>query len=883
MSETAKRLEKASKYLQKGNLELALAEYLRVLDDEPGHEPAALSAAELQVQLGRRSEAQAVLTGLLERQLAGGSPGAAQTWKKLCRFARPAPELAVRLALAFQKNDPKLALEAARMAAPALLHTGRKKEALAAYELLASLEINNRDHLRRMAELTAEIGDRPTAAMHYFRLGTMDPESRDVLENLRRAHELDPRNAEITVSFAKASMATKRDVDILAGVDALEPIITSEACGDEVRQMYGEALLGMGRIAKAAPFILEAFEKTGRGSEAIAGILRNLLSTGQDTAAIEIAGRFERACFNAGRRRDCIQLLRQLAEMRPPRMAFLEHLAEVFNTSSYEQDYSRTLLQLYELYFAAGNFLKAANYLELAAEVDAYEPGHNRRLEVLRGKIPTKLFNAIGSRFGLVEAPEDPTIAAVQEESTVLEDLVLQAEFFLQYKLPGRAAERLDRIRRLFPGEETNNVRLRELYLQAGIAPLMPSVAASTSTNDAPQRVGFAPPMRTSAAEIPSPMMTATPMSGFSAQQTMAPQPPAPTPAQAQVPDLKNLNRVGEIARNIQRQGTVKAVLFTGVNDIGRHWHAGRCIALMATPAKPPSIAMEYCAPGLKQSDIKDIIKLLGILHPLVIVDGPIAVPNPKAPRKHAPLRTFVASLGVESLLAMPLLDGDQHAGLLILADCDSAREWSPADITLLKTLCDQMSLAVTNARLRGLVRDLSITEERSGLLKRASYIDVLIAEVRRSQEQRSTCCVLMLDFMPDYEAARINGESNAEALMQHIGQIVSSHIRQNDVAVRYDTATIALVLADTTEQSGVLAGEKLRRVLASMPLPGSDNAPRAAAAVVEAVMHRGFDPVDVVTELINRAEEALLVARTSCPTAYALPSPWKATQAAVR
>ena len=69
---------------------------------------------------------------------------------------------------------------------------------------------------------------------------------------------------------------------------------------------------------------------------------------------------------------------------------------------------------------------------------------------------------------------------------------------------------------------------------------------------------------------------------------------------------------------------------------------------------------------------------------------------------------------------------------------------------------------------------------------------------------------------------------------MQHIGQIVSSHIRQNDLAIRYDAATIALVLTDTSEQSGVLAGKKLRRVLASMPLPGSDTAPRATTAVAE-------------------------------------------------
>ncbi len=881
MTDVSKRLEKASRYLQKGGVAAALDEYLRVLEEEPQHEAASLAAAELQIQLGRRSEALAVLTRLLEAQLAHGNPGASHTWKKLSRLARPAPELSLRLAQQVQKDDPKLALESGAMAAPALLQAGRKPEALAAYQLLAALE-PNREHVRRLAEITAELGDRREAASRYLQLAALDPAPNHTLECFRHAHRLDPASSEAAIGYARAAFAAG---DLSSVIEALESVIEREPCPEDVRLMFGEALLARGQAAKAAPFLMEAVERNPRRTDALAAALRAMLSAGQDVAAIEIAKRFESALFHADQRRECMQVLRQMVEIRPPRLAFLEHLAVVFNTSSYEQDYSATLLQLFELHFAAGDFLKAADCLERAVEVDSYEPGHNHRLEMLRGKIPARIFNGIGQRFGLVQAGEEPVTAAMPEEATVLEDLVLQAEFFLRYKLPTRALERLDRVRKLFPGEEANNPRLRELYLQMGITPMMPPAPSSSTTGEmAPQRMGFAPPVRPPAS-VPAPMMSAQTVPApipaavpvISKSWSEAPSPVAPSP------ELHHLTRVNEIARNLQRQGTVKAVLFTAVNDIGRHWRTGRCIALMATPGKPPSIALEYCSPGRKQSDIKDIIKLLGMLQPLVIAHGPLAIPDPGAARAHGPLRKFAADIGVKSLLTIPLLEGDQHAGLLILADCDHGREWSPADTTLLKTLCDQMSLSVSNARLRGQVRDLSFTEEKSGLLKRSAYLDVLLAEVRRSQAQRSPCCVLMLDLTNDYEVARAAGESKGEALMQHIGQIVSSHIRRNDLALRYDTATIALILTDTTEQSGVSAGEELRRVLASVPLPGSNTAPRATTAVAEPVIEPGYDPVDVVTELINRAEEALAVARATGPTTYALPSPWKSTPPPIR
>jgi PleD family two-component response regulator len=106
-------------------------------------------------------------------------------------------------------------------------------------------------------------------------------------------------------------------------------------------------------------------------------------------------------------------------------------------------------------------------------------------------------------------------------------------------------------------------------------------------------------------------------------------------------------------------------------------------------------------------------------------------------------------------------------------------------------------------------------------------------------------------------------GEPQVESMMQQVGQNLASHIRQNDVAVRYDLTTIALVLSDTNEKTSFLVVDKMRKVLASVKVPGTDRTPPISVGIAEAVLQEKFDAADIVTEVINRVENALELARS--------------------
>jgi diguanylate cyclase (GGDEF)-like protein len=101
---------------------------------------------------------------------------------------------------------------------------------------------------------------------------------------------------------------------------------------------------------------------------------------------------------------------------------------------------------------------------------------------------------------------------------------------------------------------------------------------------------------------------------------------------------------------------------------------------------------------------------------------------------------------------------------------------------------------------------------------------------------------------------------------MNQIGQLISANVRANDLAFRYEATTVALVLGDTSEKDALLAVEKLRRQLREVHWPGQEQAIEFSAALAQAVMREQFDSVDIVTELVNRADHALDLAIAQGP-----------------
>jgi GGDEF domain-containing protein/tetratricopeptide (TPR) repeat protein len=841
MADISKRLEKAEKYLQKGKVEPALEEYLSILDAEPGNDSARHTAADLFLQLNRGQEAASLLSELFDRQIAlGDNAKAALTYKKLARLVPPNLGQSLRFAQVSERSgNRREALEAYETTAKGFLEAKRNNEALAAIRRITLLEPSIAN-LKRQGELAAKLKDGKTAGESFLKIGIMEEEDGHIaFSSYERAYKFDSANPEIALRYG-AGLLDKGEA--LHAVEVLEPGARGESSQPDHREAYGMALLAAHRPKEAYPILWELFQRNPGKLNEIGKLISELIDLQFYAEALELSRKLETIEERGGRQREFVAFLRDIIIEHPPDAEFLEYLAKLFNSANREHDYCDTLVRLFQLRYAAGDFRRAADSLDKAAEVDPYIEGLEQRLELLRGKIDPGRYRTIENRFQNANAePPDNEEKVVAEpqlepESTVLEDLILQAEIFLQYSMRSKALERIERIQKLFPREEARNEKLRLLYVNAGIVPQYADEDGAAATS-AGQRKGAASSTRPSEED-----------------------------------SVENFTRVTEITRNIYRQSNVKSVLFAAVNDVGRHWSASRCVAGLCSPGKPPSAALEYCAPGIKQSDVMAIVRLIGTLQHLAMQRGSVVIEKAQNAPELAAIQQHVNSLELQSVMAVPLVDGDEHVGILILEQCDHPRKWGPKDVVVSKTIADQMVLAVHNTKLRNLMKTLAVTDEKSGLLKRASYLDVMLSEVKRATQQNSQSTLMLLNFGKASSLSREAGEAGIEGLMQSIGQTICSHIRQTDTAIRYDKTTIALVLGDTNDKNAFFVVEKFRKALATTHVPGSERLINMAAGIAGIVLQAQYDPVDIVTEAINRGDHALEIAISQGPnSAHAL------------
>src|SRR5579864_5797273 len=818
--EIARRVERGEKLLQKGKPGEALEEFLQTLAMDPANDTVRQMAADLCLSLQRTSDAVRLLGELFDRQLASGDAmRASLTYKKLARFTNPSCDQKMRFAELLEKSNRKLALETYEAVLAEFSKQGRKVDALATLKKMVALDATERNILR-MGELSSEAGDGKQAAGAFLKLAQQaETAGSDASEWYQRAYAEDATDEAIAMGYAKCLMHQQQ---VGAAIFVLEPLAAAGNSTPEFRDLYSRALLSANRLAEAAPLVWQIFEQNPSRIEQVRDLVGAFLDSQLDREAVTLAEKLELFQRRKGERRAFLAMMQDIVAGHRPSVEMLEFLADQFNAANRESDYCTTLLKLFDLYCAEGNYAKAGDALDRAAEIDAYEPGHQKRLEQLKGKIDEGRYTVIASRFNGT-APATPV--RTNEEKTLgastLQDLMLQAEILVQYGMRNKALERLQRIQQLFPHEEERNPELQQLYMSAGLMPQYSTGPAATATAAAVSAI---------TSSVPTPM---APMSE----------------------DVSGFARVPEITRKLNRESSAEAVLQVAANEIGTQWKLDRCVVALRKPGLAVSAVKEFVSSNAKPAPSDAVLKLVCGLHDLALSRGPLVYSELALAAELMPAAPQLSALEVRSLVALPLSDGNDSLGVLILID-NTPRSWPPNDVVVFKMIAEQAAIALSNAGLRRLVKNLSVTDENSGLLKRASYLDLLMGEVRRSWQQTTPISVLLMRFT-DRGAGKDQGETALENTMQRLGQLVAANVRQNDLAFRYTSNAIAIVLGETAEKEALLVVEKMRRLI-STAMSERQLAASFNAGVAEAVLRQEFDPVDIVTEVINRVERAL-------------------------
>jgi diguanylate cyclase (GGDEF)-like protein len=549
--------------------------------------------------------------------------------------------------------------------------------------------------------------------------------------------------------------------------------------------------------------------------------------------------------FADKRQNDFATLLDGVGAKYPHSQALLEFWASIHSELNRESQYFEVLIKLFDVYLTSGNVKKAAESLEKLVDIDPYDYRNQERLELLRGRVDEAYMKRIASRLmrasqatgGHAQGPtaqgSSVPLATTEEGRQVqaLEDLIVQTEIFLQYSLQSKALERLQRIAAMFPGEEERNARLSNLYQAANWWPKGPPKPKTE-------------PMV--AAEPVAPAPAAEPQGGGIANRTGV----------YTAETLRDLSKIAEINQKIFRQQTPRAMLNTAVSEVGGYLRVTRALAVVGTPGRPPEMAAEFCASGVKPAPGAQVVLLLAQMEKAEPDQlGGLVV--------QAEEGSILGDMGVQTALGVIITDKETQApaGMLIAAHAEE-HKWKPNEVYFLQAIGDQMLMSVSHTRLRSLVRRMGVSDERSGLLSRSSYVSCLLTEADRAKSQGTPLSLAVLQIDRGGEILRQQGEPPLERFLEQLARALQPIVRQNDVAVKYTAWSLAFILPDTTLAGAQNLADKLRRAASGLRPPWDSTQITLSAGIVEAVPKQDYDSEDIVTDLINRAEFSIEEAR---------------------
>ena len=230
-------------------------------------------------------------------------------------------------------------------------------------------------------------------------------------------------------------------------------------------------------------------------------------------------------------------------------------------------------------------------------------------------------------------------------------------------------------------------------------------------------------------------------------------------------------------------------------------------------------------------------------------VDGKAGIVCPHAPTP-APAKS----------LCVPLGSQDETLGLLYLFSHDASATLTDATERFAVTVAEQLSLALSNLRLRESLKQQSIRDPLTGLFNRRHLEETLALELHRAARRDEPLSLMMFD-VDHFKTYNVRfGHDAGDAVLRLISGLVQRHIRAGDVACRYGGEEFVLL------QTGMSAGDAFRRAEALRGAVAELSPEHHGTALGTLTISLGVatypEHAQTGEDLLKRADEALYRAK---------------------
>lgn len=264
---------------------------------------------------------------------------------------------------------------------------------------------------------------------------------------------------------------------------------------------------------------------------------------------------------------------------------------------------------------------------------------------------------------------------------------------------------------------------------------------------------------------------------------------------------------VNRIATAIRSTLEVPAILQTTVDEVGRALNVQHCALRIEGEHGEESTTRRYARGGCEGGD-EDCSELLSDL-------------NAYSVRLSTRLKNFVldgraagepGAQNTTPLIAVPLIyQHDRFIGTLIVRSADATRVWQENEMLLMRTVADQVAVAVNHARLFAEKEKQALTDGLTGCCNRRSFEIQLEKDLQLATRMRQPLSLIMLDIDHFKRVNDTFGHDAGDEALRALAEILRAELRGVDTAARYGGEEFVVILPQANTEGAMVVAERLR------------------------------------------------------------------------
>lgn len=265
---------------------------------------------------------------------------------------------------------------------------------------------------------------------------------------------------------------------------------------------------------------------------------------------------------------------------------------------------------------------------------------------------------------------------------------------------------------------------------------------------------------------------------------------------------INELRLINELTKRLNQSLRLKEIFQFASSELLTIFEADYCCVLQLNKEKNQFIVMSSNLPALASEHFSTEYGFSGMVYrtkePMIISDY-----------WHTRVVTsmLMDNTGSRSLIAAPIMVDGEVVGVILVTH-RTPSFFSYDNYKLLQVMSTHIGLAITNASLHAEVRRMVITDNLTGLHAR-HYLD---EQIQRRQRKDPFGSLILVDIDHFKKVNDTFGHQVGDQILKQVSEIISTAIRQGDIAARWGGEELAVYLPGIRAEQAYRIAERIRR-----------------------------------------------------------------------